>query len=55
MPSIEDSDFNYRHVLFHRPVLGYEVLYLVASVVTWPMVLVVLIVERSYQLPTPPR
>ena len=34
--------------------LGYEILYLVSSLVTWPMVLLVLVVERCYQLPTSP-
>lgn len=51
---IAGLDILLRHLLWHRQVLGYEVLYVVSSFITWPMLLWVLIVERSYQLPTPP-
>ena len=52
---IEGLDFLLRHVLFHQEVYGFEVLYFVASMVKWSMALFVLIAERFYQLPTPPR
>ena len=52
---IASLDILLRHVLFHREVYGFEVLYVVASMTKWPMALAVLIAERSYQLPTPPR
>ena len=51
---IAGLDILLRHVLFHRDVFGFEVLYVVTSMTTWPMVLTVLVIERSYQLPTPP-
>jgi ATP-binding cassette subfamily B (MDR/TAP) protein 6 len=51
---IAGLDILLRHVLFNREVLGFEILYVVASGITWPMVLGVLVVERCYQLPTPP-
>ena len=40
--------------MYHREVYGFEVLYLVGAMVKWPMALAVLVVERFYQLPTPP-
>lgn len=43
-----------RHLLFGRSVLGFEVLYVSASCITWPTVLAVFLVERHFQLPTPP-
>ena len=43
-----------RKTIYAREVYGYEILYLVSSLVTWPMVLLVLVVERCYQLPTSP-
>ena len=52
---IAGLDILLRHVLFYREVYGFEVLYVVASMTKWPMALAVLIAERSYQLPTPPR
>jgi len=51
---IAGLDILLRHILYDREVYGFEVLYVVAAMVTWPMALSVLVVERSYQLPTPP-
>ena len=47
---IAGLDILLRKTLFQREVYGFEILYVCASFVTWPMVLVVLIVERCYQL-----
>lgn len=41
-------------VLPERQIYGFEILYLIAAVITWPLCLAVLMVERHYQLPTPP-
>ena len=51
---IAGLDILLRHILYHREVYGFEVLYLVGAMVKWPMALAVLVVERFYQLPTPP-
>ena len=51
---IAGLDILLRKLLFDREVFGYEILYVVSSLITWPMVLIVLVVERCYQLPTPP-
>ena len=51
---IAGLDVLLRKTIYAREVYGYEILYLVSSLVTWPMVLLVLVVERCYQLPTSP-
>ena len=51
---IAGLDILLRHILYHREVYGFEILYLVGAMVKWPMALAVLVVERFYQLPTPP-
>ena len=51
---IAGLDFLLWKTIYDSDIYGYEILYLVSSLVAWLMVLLVLVVERCYQLPTSP-